>query len=294
MKKLAVIMTYYNENKELLKEALDSTIDDLNSSESLNSDYCIYLGVDREIESIPPKELDYLKELENLKKLKVIFFDENRGLASTLNDLIFNYCQDYEYIARMDADDVVLKGRFESQINYLNENPDVSLVGGQANKINEDGVYISDFKPRENICLDWGCDIIHPTWLVRTELYSFLNGYRELDAAQDYDLICRASINGYKVINLETKLINYRIRNGSIGLSRKFTQVYNKCLISKSYRNGKVAPLNKLNKNSGASFYMFNFVEKSKLINVYIGRLFGFLSPVHVNNYYLQLRKRVG
>jgi glycosyltransferase involved in cell wall biosynthesis len=44
-----------------------------------------------------------------------------------------------KYIARLDADDVMLPDRLEKQVKYLDENPSVGLLGGQIAYISEDG-----------------------------------------------------------------------------------------------------------------------------------------------------------
>ncbi|MCV5497818.1 glycosyltransferase, partial [Escherichia coli] len=75
----------------------------------------------------------------------VVFFNENEGLAASLNKLIFGACNGYDFIARMDADDIVINGRFKKQLEYLNKHSDVSLVGGQAVVIDENDNVVRDY-----------------------------------------------------------------------------------------------------------------------------------------------------
>ncbi|MVF12935.1 glycosyltransferase [Ketobacter sp. MCCC 1A13808] len=51
----------------------------------------------------------------------------NVGLSSALN-LGLSECR-YEYVARMDSDDISLPHRFELQVEYLSLNPNVALLG---------------------------------------------------------------------------------------------------------------------------------------------------------------------
>lgn len=52
----------------------------------------------------------------------------NKGLAAALNDGI-SECK-YDWIARMDSDDISAKERFEKQIGFLENNPETKVLGG--------------------------------------------------------------------------------------------------------------------------------------------------------------------
>ena len=99
MQKLAVIMTYYNESYIILKKAVDSTLQDLERLEKKNVKYKLIIGVDRRNEDIPHVESLYLKEVSARNDVCVVFFNENEGLAASLNKLIFGACNGYDFIA---------------------------------------------------------------------------------------------------------------------------------------------------------------------------------------------------
>lgn len=61
-------------------------------------------------------------------ELTVIKKQENAGLAAALNTGL-TACK-YDWVARMDSDDVSHPARFEKQLAYLSEHPEVSAVGG--------------------------------------------------------------------------------------------------------------------------------------------------------------------
>ena len=48
-----------------------------------------------------------------------------------------------EYVARMDADDVSHPARFEKQIQYMREHPEVGILGSQVRPIDADGELIT-------------------------------------------------------------------------------------------------------------------------------------------------------
>lgn len=61
------------------------------------------------------------------KRIKIINHAQNKGLVNSLNDGIS--IAKGEYIARMDGDDICVFNRFEKQIIFLKNNPEVKLVG---------------------------------------------------------------------------------------------------------------------------------------------------------------------
>ena len=68
-------------------------------------------------------------------KLKRIPLQENGGLAKALNTGI-KHCSG-EYIARMDSDDICDPARFEKQIYFFQNNPDVDVLGSAIREFNE-------------------------------------------------------------------------------------------------------------------------------------------------------------
>lgn len=130
MTKLAVILPVYKDDKvSYIKLSFDSV---------LNQNYKglhLYIGVDG---SVDEELTACLKEYEQLENVTVCWFSENRGLAIVLNDLLDICFKDgYEYIARMDADDISMPDRFEKQMAYLLVHPEIDVVGGAIEEIDE-------------------------------------------------------------------------------------------------------------------------------------------------------------
>lgn len=122
-----------------------------------------------------------------------------------------------EFIARFDADDVMLSSRLSKQLDYLRNNPDVIVIGGQISLISAKGwpvllprVKYPTAKQDLRNSLMRGCYIAHPATMLRTEPILRLGGYREwYDSAEDYDLWLRVLEIG-ELANLESKVIKYR------------------------------------------------------------------------------------
>lgn len=64
---------------------------------------------------------------------------QQRGLAACLNDLISRVRADYAYFARMDADDVSLVDRLDRQVRFMEEHPEVDVLGGSIIDIDAHG-----------------------------------------------------------------------------------------------------------------------------------------------------------
>lgn len=97
----------------------------------------ILLGIDGPIDG----QLDtVVEEYERNEHVEVIRFKENRGLACVLNDLVARSRElGAEFVARMDADDQCMDYRIEKQLKYMLHNPDVDVVGGSIEEIDENG-----------------------------------------------------------------------------------------------------------------------------------------------------------
>lgn len=63
----------------------------------------------------------------------------NRGLAVCLNEMIARLQDSYDYFARMDSDDFSFPDRIEKQVKFLEEHPDIDIVGGGIADMDESG-----------------------------------------------------------------------------------------------------------------------------------------------------------
>lgn len=128
--KIAVILPVYkNDNFSYIKLSFDSILNQKYSNVHL------YVGVDGPVSDDLKK---CLKDYEKMDNVSFSWFNENRGLAIVLNDLLDICFKDgYEYIARMDADDISLPERISKQITYLKLHPEIDIVGGAIEEIDE-------------------------------------------------------------------------------------------------------------------------------------------------------------
>ena len=174
------------------------------------------------------------KEFDNVQ----FFAEPHRGLVGALQFGIS--ITTAPYIARMDADDISLKGRFAAQLSFLKENPEVGLVGGQVEYIDEFGIFHGERsrfpqKPREiaRKLVTKGCVIMHPTVMARSEIFSIAT-YRVVAApAEDYDLWLRLSEH-VDLANLPHPVLRYRRHSSQISYSKNWQQRFSRDLVRKS------------------------------------------------------------
>lgn len=107
-----------------------------------------------------------------------------------------------EFIARIDADDLMRNDRLALQKNFLEQHEEVLCVGSQVTKINVSGLRIgrSSFpgsnKQITSTLLFRNC-IAHPSVMYRRSSILEVNGYRpDFDGVEDYDLWLRLSMVG--------------------------------------------------------------------------------------------------
>jgi hypothetical protein len=121
-----------------------------------------------------------------------------------------------EYVAILDADDLAEPGRLERQLAYLDEHPEVGVVGGSLLLVTGDGrpFYVATY-PTEAADVLAGlrthCPVGHTAVLMRRAILEEVGGYRSsIPVAEDYDLWLRVS-ERYPIVNLRDIVGRYRI-----------------------------------------------------------------------------------
>jgi len=138
---------------------------------------------------------------------------ENQGLTKSLNRGL-RLCRG-EYVARMDADDVSHTGRLDRQVQFLDQHPDVALVGSSYYRIDAEGIIAAHVKvPTEDDrireMMRQKCAFGHGTVMARRSVLVECGGYDErFVCAQDYDLWLRIS-EKHKLANLAEPLYGWR------------------------------------------------------------------------------------
>ena len=139
----------------------------------------------------------------------------NMGLTFSLNKMLS--ITRTKYFARMDVDDVCVNNRFELQINYLEDNKNIDILGGMAIDIDDNSNEIMlrkvpiDPVQIKNILIKVNT-VIHPTVMMRTESILSIGSYDEnYRTSQDWALWFKALSKGLTIFNMKEQLIYYRI-----------------------------------------------------------------------------------
>ena len=135
-----------------------------------------------------------------------------------------------KYIARMDSDDVADPCRLERQVNFMDSNSQVSVLGTSYKIVDEAGVEIKSVRnPLSNETirrsLYFRNPINHPSVIMRKSCILKVGGYISGQYAEDYDLWCRLSLDGSnKFENLKDEILSYRVFG--VGSARKSRRAY--------------------------------------------------------------------
>jgi len=146
-----------------------------------------------------------IAELSPDPRLRIIV-NSGTGIVAALNSGLTQ--AKYPYIARMDGDDIALPTRLISQLTYLVETPDVDICGARVEIFTDGGrvkdgyshyqEWINQLCSHEKIAANIFIEspMPHPTIMMHTSLLIELGGYQNTTWAEDYDLWCRAFIQG--------------------------------------------------------------------------------------------------
>lgn len=204
--RVSAIITTYNE-EEFIRTAVESIL------EQTISDFEIVVVDDGSKDSTK----NILKEYERLDKMR-IFFLEHIGRSPALNEAIDR--SRGKYIAIVDPDDLSRNNRFKRQADFLDNNPDVGIVGSAYRAENEirSESYVREYPTSDTeirramakyIPIPHSSMMARREALVRAGLYDSTKQF-----IVDLDLMIRVATQ-YKMANIPEPLITRKIRSES-------------------------------------------------------------------------------
>lgn len=211
---------YKNDVPEYLKVALDSII----VTQTWKPKEIVIIGdgpVPQAITDVVEVEtkvaVDYGVELRFLPQAV------NRGLGEALRIACEN-CK-YDYIARMDSDDISLPDRFEKQMQCFEEDPGLSMVGGMITEfVGEPKNIVSKrLLPLDNEgiykMMQTRCGVNHVTVIMKKADLMRAGNYSGKFRQEDFYLWARMMKNHCKFRNIPDVVVN--VRSGADQFARR-------------------------------------------------------------------------
>jgi len=157
---------------------------------------------DRRVERWMPKPLARLPGVELVSR-------PEPGIVSALNTGLQQATT--PLVARMDSDDIAHPERIRLQVELLQQYPDIDFSATTVGIFNESGstavgnqqyqLWLNQLRSpdaiRRGVFIESPCP--HPSWMLRRSLFNQLGGYRDVDWAEDYDLVLRAYLANVKM-----------------------------------------------------------------------------------------------
>jgi len=229
--KISIVMPVYKEEPTVLKRAIDSVLN------QTFQDYEFIIVLDN------PQNHDAVSLIQEIAKtdnrIQLIINDKNLGVAPTLNIGIKSASG--EFIARQDADDESLPDRFEIQINFINSNNDIDVLGTALDYVDENGklIFVRIYPPQPLKFIRKYNSLGHPTLLIRREIFSrywFYSEDEQFKYVEDYELWLRWYLQGVKFHNIEQPLYKYYQNKTNIKSRNTKLQLRNTIKLKQQYR----------------------------------------------------------
>lgn len=206
-----VLMTVYNKENPLYFEiALDSVL-----TQTLIPSEIVVVKDGRLTQELDKVLEKFVRRYPKL--FSILSFDNHIGRGEALKRGV-EYSR-FEVVAIMDSDDISNANRFQKQINFLEENDDIDIVGSFIEEFEgtEDNIAgirevplshqdIATFAKRRN-------PINHVTMMFRKGSILKAGNYQNLLGFEDYYLMVRAIKVGAKFANIPECLVKVRISN---------------------------------------------------------------------------------
>ncbi len=233
--KFSVLMSLYiKENPQFLHECLESL-----RAQTLPADEIVLMfdgAVTPELESAVQNFAEFLP-------LKLVKLPVNQGLGKALNEGLL-HCAN-EWVFRMDTDDICDPQRFEKQVNFIKQNPETIIFGGQIAEFGENMQDIVSYRnvptqPKEIVeFTKTRSPFNHMTVAYQKSAVLAAGGYQDIQ--EDYylwiNLVAKYPQN---VANLPDILVYARVGNGMVSRRRGLAQAKCEWNLFKLKRNVKL------------------------------------------------------
>ncbi len=209
--RVSVLMSVYN-GERYLRESVESILNQTFKDFE-------FIIVDDASEDASLEILETYRRKDT--RIRLVQNANNIGLTSSLNKVI--QMSRGDYLARQDADDISESERLVFQLRFLEDYPDVGVLGTWVAYVDKQGQRTGIWQtPTTPSLVRWslffGNSIAHPSVMLRSSLVEGGVAYRpEISYAQDYDLWVRLSAKT-QLTNLPEILYLRRVHEEMIGV----------------------------------------------------------------------------
>ena len=211
---LSVLMPVFN-SEQFVEEAIESIL-----NQSFNDFEFLILD-----DASTDKSFKIIKDFEKkVPRIKVFQNEKNLGVVGSRNKLI-NLSKG-KYIAWLDSDDIAFENRFEEQIKFLEQHPEIGMVGAYPVIIDENGKttgkwWFETDPQKLKIELFFHSPFLSSSVMIRRTCLPQNFYDSRFPVAEDFNLYSKIS-ERFDVANIPKFLVNYRIN--SKGLSKSNTE----------------------------------------------------------------------
>ena len=229
--KISVIMSVYN-GEELLKETMDSIL------RQTFKDFELIVIDDCSTDSSLNILQDYAKSDE---RIKILHNEKNIRLQASLNRGIDAACG--EFIARVDADDVMRVDRLEKQYKFMKKHSHLSMSACKFYWYIDGEIVTNPMIQRldsasVNARLLFSNPICHPCVIMKTEVAKEMKYLAEYTCSEDLELWTRMVLNKNKIAIQRERMMLYRIHKNQITQNSSEAQaVQHRKIMSKFYKS---------------------------------------------------------
>ncbi len=233
---LSVLMAVYKKEKpEFLASCLESI-----ASQTLRADQVVVVKDG----PLTPELDEVLAHFAERLPLITPALPTNQGTGEAVQ-LGMRYCTG-DLIARADSDDIYELTRFEKQVGFLEQHPEVDILSASGAEFERDPTkpFCVRRAPVSGARLNWYAKFRNPityqsTVMFRTAPAVAAGGYQSCLFFEDYDLWARMMMKGSQVFNMPEVLAYIRCGDGMLGRRRGAKYIRSEIdFLKKMYRIG--------------------------------------------------------
>ena len=233
-REVSILISSYNTKIKYINECL-------NSIKKQMGDFSMEIiwindGSDKLNTTLLKQTLEIFKQTTRF--IKVVYYenDVNKGIGYTLNKGI-EMCSN-DIIMKMDSDDIMMPNRIQKQLQFMEKNPDMKVIGGQVQMFGKENKLLSK---TDHLSITWEefkekkphWFINHPTVCYRKSAVLEAGNYNKdlKEMAEDFELEVRMLKKHGMIYNTTDVLLYYRIHEdqvtheGGIGGTDKWNKV---------------------------------------------------------------------